>query len=145
MNNSDKQEDTFTVTIDGRPFPYDTLKGGRSQFPPQSGNWYASIFATRLHESTSPTQDQDAVDLTFEEGLPAGEYEIIDKGPVKAGYSKVVRNTMLTYKAISGKVILTKPLGTRAVGTFKELTLEKGVTLSDGSFDVLCPKPEPIP
>ncbi len=82
--------------------------------------------------------------LILLDDLPADEYQIEPDGPVKVSYTKMIGGYMKAYKAVSGKVILTRPLGTRAVGTFK-VELDNEITLTEGSFDVLCPKPEPRP
>lgn len=82
--------------------------------------------------------------LTSKEGLPDDEYQIGPDGPISVTYTKLIGGYMKAYIAVRGMVILTRPLGTRAVGTFK-VELDNESTLTEGSFDVLCPKPEPRP
>lgn len=140
MNNSGKQENAFEAKLDDKSFRYDTLEGGRRQFPPHIGYWYAYINAIR----SQGQRESDTVGLTLLEDLSAGEYQIGADGPVIVGYTKMIAGYMKAYRAVRGTVILTRPLGTRAVGTFK-VELDNEITLMEGSFDVLCPKPEPRP
>lgn len=140
MNNSGKQENAFEAKLDDKSFRYETLEGGRSQFPPQTGYWYAYIHAIRSQGES----ESDAVNLTFLEDLPADKYQIKPDGPITVTYTKMIAGYIKAYIAVRGTVILTRPLGTRAVGTFK-VELDNEITLMEGSFNVLCPKAEPRP